>query len=197
MRLWLFSHYVTRLAIMPHAPRPSHICLMAQPVSPRWHTRPCVLPRWRHLILCHFLYMFSSAPHISLEFFSRLQGVQFVFDCCMGLRPYDGEGCILADDMGLGHIYTHFPHLSHAILPIYQPRFSFFRLQAKLSNRSPSSGLSCARFKSRFFRMPQLILARLLVWQGPGAKRPLRRFFRLRLLFNQLSRLRCLEYLSF
>ena len=133
--------------------------------------------------------------YVSLEFFSRLQGVQFVFDCCMGLRPYDGEGCILADDMG--HIYIHFPHMSHAILPIYQRRFSFFRLQAKLSNRSPSSGLSCARFESRFFRMPQLILARLLVWKGPGAKRPLRRFLRLRLLFNQLSRLRFLEYLSF
>jgi hypothetical protein len=30
------------------------------------------------------------------------EGVQFLFDCCMGLRDYDGEGCILADDMGLG-----------------------------------------------------------------------------------------------
>ena len=62
--------------------------------------------------------------YVSLEFFSRLQGVRFVFDCCMGLRPYDGEGCILADDMG--HIYTHSPHMSHAILPIYQRILSFF-----------------------------------------------------------------------
>ena len=30
------------------------------------------------------------------------QGVQFVFDCLMGLRDYNGCGCILADDMGLG-----------------------------------------------------------------------------------------------
>ena len=30
------------------------------------------------------------------------EGVQFCFDCVMGLREYDGAGCILADDMGLG-----------------------------------------------------------------------------------------------
>ncbi|XP_026190470.1 DNA repair and recombination protein RAD54-like [Cyclospora cayetanensis] len=30
------------------------------------------------------------------------QGVRFVFDCLMGLRDFDGYGCILADDMGLG-----------------------------------------------------------------------------------------------
>ncbi|KAL8429514.1 hypothetical protein Efla_007154 [Eimeria flavescens] len=30
------------------------------------------------------------------------QGVQFVFDCLMGLKDFDGYGCILADDMGLG-----------------------------------------------------------------------------------------------
>ncbi|KAF4656784.1 DNA repair and recombination protein RAD54-like [Perkinsus olseni] len=31
------------------------------------------------------------------------QGVQFVFNCLMGLiEDFDGEGCILADDMGLG-----------------------------------------------------------------------------------------------
>lgn len=133
MRLWFFSHMSHALPSCHTRPVLTHICLMAQPVSPRWHTRPCVVPTWRHLILCHFLYMFSSAPHIyvSLEFFSRLQGVQFVFDCCMGLRPYDGEGCILADDMGLGHIYTHFPHLSHAILPISQRRFSFFSIAGK------------------------------------------------------------------
>ena len=28
--------------------------------------------------------------------------MQFCFDCVMGLREYDGAGCILADDMGLG-----------------------------------------------------------------------------------------------
>ena len=30
------------------------------------------------------------------------EGTQFLFDCLMGLREYDGCGCILADDMGLG-----------------------------------------------------------------------------------------------
>jgi len=29
-------------------------------------------------------------------------GLQFLFDCLMGLRDYEGFGCILADDMGLG-----------------------------------------------------------------------------------------------
>jgi SNF2 family DNA or RNA helicase len=27
------------------------------------------------------------------------QGVQFMFDCVTGMRPSDGYGCILADDM--------------------------------------------------------------------------------------------------
>ena len=30
------------------------------------------------------------------------EGVQFMFECVMGLRDFDGCGCILADDMGLG-----------------------------------------------------------------------------------------------
>jgi DNA repair and recombination RAD54-like protein len=30
------------------------------------------------------------------------EGVQFMFDCLMGLKPLGGHGCILADDMGLG-----------------------------------------------------------------------------------------------
>ena len=30
------------------------------------------------------------------------EGVKFMFECVMGLRDYDGTGCILADDMGLG-----------------------------------------------------------------------------------------------
>jgi len=29
-------------------------------------------------------------------------GVQFLFDCLMGIKTFDGCGCILADDMGLG-----------------------------------------------------------------------------------------------
>jgi DNA repair and recombination RAD54-like protein len=30
------------------------------------------------------------------------EGVQFMFECVTGLRDFDGQGCILADDMGLG-----------------------------------------------------------------------------------------------
>jgi DNA repair and recombination RAD54-like protein len=30
------------------------------------------------------------------------EGVQFMYQCVMGMRNYDGLGCILADDMGLG-----------------------------------------------------------------------------------------------
>jgi DNA repair and recombination RAD54-like protein len=30
------------------------------------------------------------------------EGVKFMFECVMGLRDFDGSGCILADDMGLG-----------------------------------------------------------------------------------------------
>ncbi|KAK2865481.1 hypothetical protein FQN49_003535, partial [Arthroderma sp. PD_2] len=30
------------------------------------------------------------------------EGVKFLYECVMGLRPYNGEGAILADEMGLG-----------------------------------------------------------------------------------------------
>lgn len=30
------------------------------------------------------------------------EGVQFLYECVMGMRPFNGEGAILADDMGLG-----------------------------------------------------------------------------------------------
>jgi hypothetical protein len=30
------------------------------------------------------------------------EGVQFMYECVMGLRGFAGNGCILADDMGLG-----------------------------------------------------------------------------------------------
>ena len=43
------------------------------------------------------------------------EGVQFLFDCCMGLRDYEGEGCILADDMGLGEMLKK--TLSSAVCP--------------------------------------------------------------------------------
>ena len=30
------------------------------------------------------------------------EGVAFMFECVASLRAYEGQGCILADDMGLG-----------------------------------------------------------------------------------------------
>lgn len=30
------------------------------------------------------------------------EGVQFMYECVMGLKGFNGAGCILADDMGLG-----------------------------------------------------------------------------------------------
>ena len=30
------------------------------------------------------------------------EGVKFMYECVMGMRPYDGQGAILADEMGLG-----------------------------------------------------------------------------------------------
>lgn len=30
------------------------------------------------------------------------EGVAFMFECVTGLRDFGGNGCILADDMGLG-----------------------------------------------------------------------------------------------
>jgi DNA repair and recombination RAD54-like protein len=30
------------------------------------------------------------------------EGVAFMFHCVAGLQDFDGHGCILADDMGLG-----------------------------------------------------------------------------------------------
>ena len=34
------------------------------------------------------------------------EGVQFMYECVMGLKQFEGNGCILADDMGLvsGHL---------------------------------------------------------------------------------------------
>jgi hypothetical protein len=29
------------------------------------------------------------------------EGVQFMYECVMGMKEYKGKGCILADDMGL------------------------------------------------------------------------------------------------
>jgi hypothetical protein len=33
------------------------------------------------------------------------EGVQFMYECVMGLKNFNGNGCILADDMGEFHNY--------------------------------------------------------------------------------------------
>ncbi|KZV80511.1 hypothetical protein EXIGLDRAFT_845467 [Exidia glandulosa HHB12029] len=32
----------------------------------------------------------------------QVEGVKFMYECVMGMRPHEGFGCILADDMGMG-----------------------------------------------------------------------------------------------
>jgi DNA repair and recombination protein RAD54B len=34
------------------------------------------------------------------------EGVKFLYECVMGMRPFDGNGALLADDMGLGKTFT-------------------------------------------------------------------------------------------
>jgi hypothetical protein len=34
------------------------------------------------------------------------EGVQFMYECVMGLKDFAGNGCILADDMGLGTLFA-------------------------------------------------------------------------------------------
>lgn len=91
------------------------------------------------------------------------EGVQFMYECVMGLRDFAGNGCILADDMGLGKskcsvgrldmfqsrdctqqcnnsssLYVHTSH-SCSLSSLTDPR------QARLYNRSASSSPSSKR----------------------------------------------------
>ena len=36
------------------------------------------------------------------------EGVSFMYDCVMGMRDFEGYGCILADDMGLGTFHHYY-----------------------------------------------------------------------------------------
>ncbi len=54
--------------------------------EPRPNAKPVVVDR----MLTRWL-----RPH-------QREGVKFMFECVMGLRDFEGTGCILADDMGLG-----------------------------------------------------------------------------------------------
>ena len=49
-------------------------------------------------------------PHLAKKLRPhQREGVQFMYDCIMGVRDFDGTGCILADEMGLGKVIANFP----------------------------------------------------------------------------------------
>ena len=64
------------------------------------------------------------------------EGVKFMFECVMGLRDFAGEGCILADDMGLGED----PPGDHAPVGRFCARAS-----PATARRPPRARSSCAR----------------------------------------------------
>ncbi|KAI5367836.1 Putative helicase, P-loop containing nucleoside triphosphate hydrolase, SNF2-like domain superfamily [Septoria linicola] len=59
--------------------------------------RPDSVPKGRQIVdvVVDPLLTKSLRPH-------QRQGVQFLYECVMGMKDYDGEGAILADEMGLG-----------------------------------------------------------------------------------------------
>ena len=38
----------------------------------------------------------------------QVEGVKFMYECVMGLRKHEGNGCILADEMYDLHLYLQF-----------------------------------------------------------------------------------------
>lgn len=76
------------------------------------------------------------------------QGVQFVFNCLMGLKDFNGNGCILADDMGS---------------PKQQPP-NPLQASAKPSKASQSCGLSSNRASATFQRRASVRLSARRVW---------------------------------
>jgi DNA repair and recombination protein RAD54B len=84
----------TRPSTLKNVPQPRH-----DPHGPDALVmkRPASVPKGKQVVdvvldplLTHHL-----RPH-------QRQGVQFLYECVMGLREYSGEGAILADEMGLG-----------------------------------------------------------------------------------------------
>ena len=51
----------------------------------------------------------AFAPTVLAKFLRphQREGVKFMYDCVLGMKDFDGAGCILADDMGLGKV-RHF-----------------------------------------------------------------------------------------
>lgn len=48
----------------------------------------------------------AFAPTVLAKFLRphQREGVKFMYDCVLGMKDFDGAGCILADDMGLGKV---------------------------------------------------------------------------------------------
>ena len=44
------------------------------------------------------------------------EGVQFMYECVMGLKDFSGNGCILADDMGKSNLFLHYHSFVHSFI---------------------------------------------------------------------------------
>lgn len=56
---------------------------------------PILAPRLRS----HQIEGKTSATHHSFSSLLGIVGVKFMYECVMGLRKHEGQGCILADEM--------------------------------------------------------------------------------------------------
>ena len=74
------------------------------------HTHKNPIPRFATTIFTAPLAMYAKqsvfVPPVLAKWLRphQREGVQFVYECVMGLKDFDGAGCILADDMGLGKV---------------------------------------------------------------------------------------------
>lgn len=59
--------------------------------------RPCSAPPGKHIV--DVVVDPNLTKHLREH---QRAGVSFLYECVMGMRPFDGEGAILADEMGLG-----------------------------------------------------------------------------------------------
>ena len=85
--------------------------------------------------ICRFL-----RPH-------QREGTQFLFDCTMGQREFDGCGCILADDMGLGKVNPAVAsRATRPLLPYHA------RSHARATTKRPAGPFALARRRRRCSR---------------------------------------------
>lgn len=100
------------------------------------------------------------------------EGVQFMFDCVLGLRQSAGFGCILADDMGLGEawspahvlawsacsrsdMWSGNPHTLMFLLLAHVLQLALFDVQARLCRALRSYG-RCSRADTICWVVPPL-----------------------------------------